>query len=426
MTPNTLSAWLERLESQHPVEIELGLDRVAAVAANLDLLEPNASVVTFAGTNGKGSCIATVEHMLLQAGRSVGVYTSPHLIRFNERVRICGRDVSDEDLCRAFEQIEAARGNISLSYFEVATLAALYLFAATELDVLLLEVGLGGRLDAINIVDPKIAVVTSISIDHVDWLGDTREKIGAEKAGIFRANIPMVCADPDPPRSVVDRAAELQMDCYFIGQGFSWSDEGTSWCWNGTDQAGKPAQLRAISKPGLHPDSVSAGLQVLLLLGLDSDPSMWAANVPHLNLMGRNQTYNIDGVEIICDVAHNPSAVDYLFRRLSPLGPEQSTLAVFAAMSDKDIHGMIAPAAGRVDGWYLCGLPQSSRAASEAALCQTFGELGIEPMAYCSDVASGFDSARSQLNAGDRLLVFGSFLTVAAAVQALSGELEKI
>ncbi|MEE4661273.1 MAG: Mur ligase family protein, partial [Halieaceae bacterium] len=292
----SLDAWLDYLLTLHPRNIELGLERVASVAERLALLTPAPTVVTVAGTNGKGTTTTLVEALALHAGKRVGVYTSPHLLRYNERIRVNGLPVDDRQIVAAFEVIEAARGAVPLTFFEFGTLAALQVFAAQPLDVVVLEVGLGGRLDATNIVDPDIAVITSIALDHQEWLGDTREAIGAEKAGILRTGVPAIIADRDPPDSVLQRAAELQCPVE------RWSD-----------------RFQSPLQNGLRPENVFAALAVARRLGIH--PGDAAAEVlAGVTVPGRLQRTSLQGRPVVLDVAHNPHAAAHLANNLDGMG----------------------------------------------------------------------------------------------------------
>ncbi len=424
--PESLPDWLKKLEAQHPVEIELGLERVGSVARAMGLTEPAYRVVTVAGTNGKGSVVAALEQILLHDNVHLGVYTSPHMLRFNERVRVDGVDVSDEQLCHAFAQVERARGCTSLTYFEFTTLAALVIFSEQSVEIAVLEVGLGGRLDAVNILDAEIAVITSIDIDHVDWLGSDRDVIGGEKAGILRAERTLICADRNPPDSVRRRATELNCSSWYIGQNYTLERGQTGWFWHGTDVTSAPLHLFLLGQPGLHADSVAAAIQVSALLERGYVPETLPSIVAELRLPGRAQRVQMQGREVWLDVAHNPAAVEYLFNTLLCNYSAESTIAVFAAMSDKDIHGMIAPACDAVDYWYVCDLAEVPRAYAGEGLAEILTTLGVRGVESRDSVSSALSAACQTALPGSRIVVFGSFFTVAAALAALEPESERL
>jgi dihydrofolate synthase/folylpolyglutamate synthase len=397
MAAKSLASWLDRLESLHPEEIELGLERVSAVAHSLGLLPFPATVVTVAGTNGKGTTVAVLSALLQRAGRSCCVYTSPHLLRYNERVRMGGQLASDSQLVAAFEAIDRARGDISLTYFEFGTLAALYLFHRARADVVILEVGLGGRLDAVNLVDPDIAVITSVALDHESWLGDDREQIGYEKAGILRAGIPLVVADLDPPLSVRSRAAELACDSWYVGED----------------------DLRIAAGSSQRPENVAAARRVAHLLGVDVEDSELSGLLADCGPAGRLQQLEIGGHPIVLDVAHNPAACDNLATFLAGNPVPGRTFALFAALSDKKIHAMIRSCQKQVDGWCVTGLPGVGRALPVSELADELRRCGVHINSEHNDPAAAWHSAKNSLRTGDRLVVFGSFYTVAAILPLL-------
>ncbi|AOS98601.1 Bifunctional protein FolC [Microbulbifer aggregans] len=407
-----LQSWLERLERLHPTEIELGLSRVASVAETLGVQKPAPRVVTVAGTNGKGSCVATMEALLLAGDHTVGAYSSPHLLQFNERIRIDGQEVSDSALVKAFEAVDAARGATSLTYFEFTTLAALWLFQRAGVEVALLEVGLGGRLDAVNLVDADVAVITSVAIDHEAWLGSDREVIGREKAGILRAGSPFVCADPEPPLSVSSAAAGLAAPACFIGRDFT--VEGDRYQFGDLALALPPVSL---PRP-----SIAAAITALKLLGSlpAGGESAIRAAIESIRLPGRCQQLTWRGRQLLLDVGHNPAAAAYLARWLDDHPVSGRTVALVAAMSDKDLQGLFRPLAGRVAHWHPAELPGNDRAASVEMLWEALQQVGVP-----AEVVDRHDSAVGEaltplvdaMDDGDRLLVFGSFFTVAEVLQ---------
>ncbi|MFO1317024.1 MAG: bifunctional tetrahydrofolate synthase/dihydrofolate synthase [Burkholderiales bacterium] len=421
--PATPAGWLAYLETLHPKPIALGLDRVRAVRARMDAAIA-CPVVTVAGTNGKGSTCALIESMLRCAGYRTGLYTSPHLLRYHERVRIAGREATDDDLLAAFNAVEDARAPdagdpVPLTYFEFGTLAALWLFARAGLDALVLEVGLGGRLDAVNVVDPDVAVVTSVAIDHVDYLGATREDIGREKAGIFRARRPAVCADPAPPATVIATAERLGADLVLIGRDYGATSEGTQWRYRGPrgDRYGLPfPALRGACQLA----NAATALVVLDLLHARLPVAAGAVRDGLLNvaLPGRFQVLPGRPATVL-DVAHNPHAAHALAAALGDMGYFPATIAVFGMLADKDIDGVVAQLRSRVDRWHVATLP-GPRGAGAARLRDALAAAGVDAAAVRAfdDVAGALAAAREAAGEADRIVVFGSFLTVAAALRA--------
>ncbi len=414
----TLDEWLTWQEAAHPSAIDLGLSRVQKVASALGVLAPGATVITVAGTNGKGSCVAAMAAMLKAAGRTFGAYTSPHILKYNERVQLNGVDASDEQLCSAFHAIDQARGETSLTYFEFGTLAALYLFSQEPLDYWLLEVGLGGRLDAINIVDPQLAVITSIAIDHVDWLGDNRESIGYEKAGICRQGIPLVCADPSPPASVVGTAQKLACTTYFLGKDFGFDEAPGTEChiWG----QGYRYSLDGINLPKA---SVSAAVQALQILkAFDVEQSQLVESIAGLVLPGRMQTFYVSGKTVILDVAHNPAAMSHLAQQIKQRYPNKKMIVVLAMMQDKNIAESIAAMCELTSRWYLTTIQKCFRAAKASDLCHQLCQ--VEVAANYEVYASIRESLQVAINEasdeGDIILVTGSFFSVSEATAYLS------
>ena len=426
--PATVDAWLAYLETLHPKAIALGLDRVRAVAVRL-CAAITCPVITVTGTNGKGSTCAMLEAILRTAGYRVGLYTSPHLMRYHERVRIAGADATDAQLLAAFNAIEDARLDaldaqgmpVALTYFEFGTLAALWLFAQAGLDVLVLEVGLGGRLDAVNIVDADVAVMTSIDIDHVDYLGSTREAIGREKAGIFRPGCPAVCGEPNPPASVVAAAAAIGAPLLVAGREFAATAEGTQWRYRGPrgERFGLPfPALRGAYQLG----NAATVLTVLALLHERLPVSGGALREGLLTVVLPGRFEVLPGrPTIVLDVAHNPHAACALAGALGDMGYHPETIAVCGMLADKDIAGVIAAIRPRVDRWMVATLP-GPRGAQAAHLSEVLVGAGVERSAVRTFDAIGdaFAAARAQAGEADRIVVFGSFLTVAAAKSALS------
>jgi dihydrofolate synthase/folylpolyglutamate synthase len=422
-----LADWLARLEALHPTEIEMGLGRVSEVANRMGLLDlasdSSRNIITIAGTNGKGSCVATLEAMACAQGISVGAFTSPHFLHYCERIRVNGVPVADELVCEAFEAIEQARGEISLTYFEFGTLAALEVFRQQGVNILLLEVGLGGRLDAVNIIDSHIAVVTSIDIDHEEWLGSDREVIGAEKAGVFRADRPAICADPNAPASIARVAAETSADLWQKGERWDWQQQSNTWSWRGQALSGETISASDLVVPSLPLPSVAAALQVAALLGWPLDTVVPV--IGNLSLTGRAQILEAEGIPVWLDVAHNPAAAKLLAERLASNPVQGQTYAVMAVMADKDIDGLLSPLLPLIDSWYCCGLPGNPRAALPNSLAQDAQRMLTatgtqQPVTICDTVASGLRQALALAQEGDRVLVLGSFFTVAEAITTLS------
>jgi len=413
---SSLAEWLVWLETLHPRKIDLGLERVARVAANMQLLTPGYGVITVAGTNGKGSSVAMLESILSSAGYRTACYRSPHLLRYNERIRIAGKDVDDAALCAAFESVESARDGTSLTYFEFGTLAALNLFSQSVLDIAILEVGMGGRLDAVNIVDADAALVTSIDLDHSAWLGTDREAIGHEKAGIFRAGRPAVCSDPEPPDSVYRQAQTVTADWYAPGCGFDWTATERGWSWRSAGKVFHDLPLPAL--PGTHQLQNAAGVLMVLTALADRFPLRRTAieqGLATVALAGRCQILP-GAIETILDVAHNPGAAKQLALVLRDREVRGRTRMVLGMLADKDVAGFTAVLSPVVDEWYLATLP-GERGLSGMDLQQRISTRdGTGTTQLFQEVASAYEKARADANDGDRVVVCGSFLTVAKAL----------
>jgi dihydrofolate synthase / folylpolyglutamate synthase len=423
--PTTLDTWLSLLETRHSKAIDMGLDRVRAVKERLGLAF-DCPVIMVAGTNGKGSTCAMLESVLLQAGYRVGLYIKPHFLHFNERARINGEMASDETLIENFAAVETARGDVSLTYFEFTTLAIMRLLSRANLEVVILEVGLGGRLDAVNVIDADVSIVTNVDIDHTDYLGDTREKIGFEKAGIFRTGRTAICSDPVPPQSLIDHAMEIGADLWLFGRDFNYSGDKQQWNYGGRNMRrnslGYPS-LRGANQL-LNASAVLAALESLR----DRLPvsAQEARNgLVMVELPGRFQV--LPGrPTVILDVAHNPHAAATLAQNLDNMGFHRYTYAVFGSMHDKDIDGVIAHLKGHVDHWNVTDLPLP-RAATAEQLKEKLLAAGIasssEPDAEKSvqsfpSPAEAFANAISRAGENDRIAVFGSFFTVAGVMAA--------
>ena len=418
MSARDLAAWLVHAERLHPLGIDLSLERIGAVLARLDLVPPPFPVLTVGGTNGKGSCVAFLEAMLGAAGRRVGAYASPHLLRYTERVRIAGAEVEPEALADAFARVEAARGDIALTYFEFGTAAALVAFRTAGIEVAVLEVGLGGRLDAVNALEPRASIITGVALDHQDLLGHDREAIAFEKAGIFRAARPAVCGDADPPASLVERARALGAPLTVIGREARFAVHREAW-----DLVTPRAEHRALPLPGLSGAfqfrNASCAIAALDALSDElpvPEPAI-GDGLRRARNPGRCERLAIDGgrLELLLDVAHNPDAAAALARELASSRCAGRTLAVFGVLADKDATGIARALSGAVDQWFAAGL-EGPRGRSGAALAAALDGAGVAPVAACHDVAAALVAARSASRAGDRIVVCGSFLTVGAAM----------
>lgn len=412
MPARSLAEWLEYIERIHPKSIQLGLDRVAKVRQALGR-SSRAVLFSVAGTNGKGSTCAMLEAILLAAGYRVGLYTSPHLLRYNERVRLDGAPVGDPLLCAAFNSVEGARGDTALTYFEFGTLAAWEIFANETLDAVILEVGLGGRLDAVNVFDCDCAVLTGIAIDHTDYLGDTREAIGTEKAGIFRAGKPAIVADPEPPRSVLEQASRIGADLRLIGRDFGYRAEQKQWTFWGP--RGRRAGLAHPSLRGVRQISNACAA----LAALDAmRPRLPVAmqdirdGLVQVELPGRFQV--LPGrPTVVLDVAHNPQAASVLADNLADMGFYPETYAVLGMLRDKDIAGVVRAMKKRVSAWFVTDLSVQRGAGADtlAGAIYAAGNTGEVPR--FKSPREAYAAARDRASENDRIVVFGSFHTVA-------------
>ena len=414
----TLDDWLAHCERLHPKHIELGLERVRAVAERM-ALRFDCPVFTVAGTNGKGSTCAMLEAILQQAGFRTGVYTSPHLVRFEERCRIRGEAVDASELIAACARVEGARGDIALTYFEFTTLAILAVLARAGLDAVILEVGLGGRLDAVNLIDADCAIITSVDIDHAELLGDTREQIGLEKAGILRTGRPAIVSDPMPPQSVIDRAQAIGADLWLAGRDFNYSGDKQQWAW-----AGRGRRYAGLAYPALR-----GANQLLNAAGVLAALEAMRARLPVtaqavrlglalVELPGRFQV--VPGQPaLVLDVAHNPHSVAALALNLDAMGFFPTTHAVFGAMADKDLAAMLTRMDPVIDRWYFTDLPLP-RAASGAALQAAWQGVSRRRDAAAQAFATpqqALQAAAASATPADRIVVFGSFHTVGGVLQ---------
>ena len=420
-SPQTLDDWLAHCEQLHPVAIDMGLERVKVVADRMGL-QLKCPVITVAGTNGKGSTCAMLESILRQAGYRTGVYTSPHLVRFEERLRIGGETVDAAELVASFVTVARARvenAEVSLTYFEFSTLAILDVMAHSNLDVAILEVGLGGRLDAVNIMDADCAVITSIDLDHMALLGDNRESIGFEKAGIMRAGRPVVVSDPVPPKSVLNRAKALGADLWQFGHDFNFSGDKQQWGW-----AGRGRRYSGLAYPALRGANQlvnAAGVLAALTALRDKLPVTAQAvrnGLAFVELPGRFQI--IPGQpQLVLDVAHNPHSVAALAANLDAMGFFPTTHAVFGAMADKDLGPMLARVNPLIDKWYFTDLP-TPRAESAANLQAKWRAQNTRTDVVCANFANPVTALQAAIDAAepaDRIVVFGSFYTVGGVLQ---------
>jgi dihydrofolate synthase/folylpolyglutamate synthase len=412
-----LDRWLEYLERLHPAPIDLGLERVAAVRSRMALTLA-APVFTVGGTNGKGSVCAYLEAILREAGFRAGLYTSPHLLRYNERVRIDAAEVDDARLVQAFERIERARGDISLTYFEFGTLAAALIFAQARIDVAILEVGLGGRLDAVNIFDADCAIVASVDLDHMQLLGDTREAIGREKAGIFRADVPAVCGDFDPPSTLTEHARALGARLLLIGKDYGYAADAVQWRYWGP--RGKRGALPYPAMRGTH----QLGNAATAIAALDELKPRLPVGVQAIRMglatahqPGRYQV--LPGrPAVVLDVAHNPHAARALAGNLAQHRGFRRTLAVFSMLADKDIGSVVAQTRHAIDAWYVAAI-DTARAESAATLARLIESLDPDkPIELFGSIAQAYRAACDAADDDDRILAFGSFHTVAEVLAA--------
>lgn len=408
MQLSTLSEWLDWIGSVHKTEMDLGLDRIREVAKKLNLLPVSCPVFVVGGTNGKGSVVAGLESIYMAAGYRVGVFTSPYVFKHNEEVKVNREMASDEALCQAFAKIEAARDKITLTPFEYHTLAALIIFQAAKPDVLVLEIGLGGRLDAVNIVDADVAIITSIGIDHVEWLGDTRETIAIEKAGIFRHGKPAVCGDQDPPSTLLLAAYDTQVEFYQQGRDFSFTENKESWTWQ---KGNEPPVI--FNRNNLLTQNMSTVLMAVDVMQnkLPVDKAAIRQGLHDVQIIGRMQQFDGDIIEIF-DVAHNPHAAHELSKRLSERKVSGKTVAVFSMLSDKDITGTLLEMRQEIAEWYVAPI-HIKRGASEEQIKTAFQKSFVQHMTTFNSLLEAYQAAKIHTKPGDRIVVFGSFYVVA-------------
>ena len=412
-----LDSWLSWQETLHPRAIELGLARPRGVYRRLQPLREDTAVITVAGTNGKGSTVAVIESVLGALGVSVASFTSPHLFRYNERVRVDGAPVSDRELIEAFQEVESARRDTGLTYFEYGTLAALTVIARRGPAVAVLEVGMGGRLDAVNLIDADVAVITSIALDHQAWLGADRDAIGREKAGILRSGRPLVLGDRDPPGSVLKRAADLDVPTLRLGQDFEHRREGDHWSFSGTH--GHIPMLPGERLAGPLIDNASCALEALSQLDRTwlERPQQVARGLARVTLTGRLQVLPGDP-EWIVDLAHNPDGAAALAAYLKTRDAAGRTIAVFGMLADKDIGGVVEVMADDVDEWIVTGLP-GDRGATAGEIAAQAAVAGAGLLREAESVDEAVALARATARPGDRVLAFGSFYLVGPVLESL-------
>lgn len=406
----SLQDWLDYQLALHPSEIDMGLARVKQVADRLNLCHfEKGKVITVAGTNGKGTTCAMVESIVREAGKSVGVYSSPHMLKYNERVRVNGQDLADDQFVLAFEEIEQARGDVSLTFFEYATLAGLYLLKLAQVDLVLLEVGLGGRLDATNLVDADIAVITSIDLDHESYLGNTREAVGREKAGIFRKDQLAIIGEPNLPESVTSYASELGTQLCCVGKEFDYhvATDSNQWQFDGSQLT-----IASIALPALPLPNAATTLAIIEKAFPDITPDIIGQGLEKARLTGRLESVSTQP-SIILDVAHNPHAANYLVKQLSRIKASDGvgrTFALCGMLADKDISGVLASVSSEVDEWYL-----SSLDADRSASADELAALMVPDSRYqtFNSLALAWQALKPQLSVNDMVIVFGSFYTVA-------------
>jgi dihydrofolate synthase/folylpolyglutamate synthase len=419
----TLTEWLEWQEQLHLSSIDLGLDRVQAVAKQIQLDKLDMPVISVAGTNGKGSSVAMLDSIYREAGYRTGCYTSPHLIKYNERICINGNQASDDDICEAFTAIDKARGDISLTYFEFGTLAGAYLFHKHNVDVAIFEVGLGGRLDAVNLWDADLALITTIDIDHIDWLGDDREQIGVEKAGIMRHGKTVVCGDTNPTSSMASEARRIGAKLLQQGKDFTWKQADSRQSWNYFDVA---KNCHTFSLPALRGSFQLNNAATVITAVLDFQETLpvtdeqISSGLINTKVTGRLQKLG-EHPELLVDVAHNPQSAQALAGYLKGNPIKGKTVAVFSALIDKDLEGILAPLTPYFDAWHLIPL-EGPRAQDTLVLSDKLQAVGIKSPIDCHKSTSNvIKTLQKAMNSEDRVVAFGSFLVVSAFIQGLNG-----
>ena len=421
----TLDEWLSWQESLNPKEIDLGLERVSRVLHRVGHNNHfDCPLITVAGTNGKGSVVAYLEAIAMAGGYTTCTYTSPHLLRYNERIRIDGSEIDDKSLCAAFERIDQARGEEQLTYFEFGTLAAIDLFMAAKPDLVIMEIGLGGRLDAVNIMQPSVAVITTIAIDHTDWLGTDRETIGLEKAGILRAGCPAVCGDFDPPQSVINHAVKSAVELKLIGHDFRVEPRTETWALLANDSSLDELPMPALAGEFQLANAATAIMALKSLHGFTTAVDAIKQGLRDVRLPGRFQIIRQQPV-VIVDVAHNLQAAESLQSQLKAHDCAGRTRAVVAMLVDKPVADVIKAVSGEIDCWYTAGLESVPRGLSAAHMADAVERLASDvKLSAASTVASACEQALAAAADNDRIIVFGSFYTVAEALRffALPGQ----
>ncbi len=414
----TLHEWLAWQEQLHLSSIDLGLERIRIVAERLDILNPPFPIISVAGTNGKGSSVAFLHAMLTAQGYKTGAYTTPHIVHYNERIAIAGKPASDSLICQAFEKINQARGDISLTYFEFGTLAAVLCFIEQKVDIAILEVGLGGRLDAVNLWDAELALITTIGIDHVDWLGNNRELIGREKAGIMRVNRPVVCGEANPPHSIIEYADKIHAKLIRYTQDYNYQYSDKQWSWQGLGityqdlplpalQGDYQFQNAAMVITGLHASTIAI------------DESSIRNGLQQAYVAGRLQKIQ-DQPEILLDVAHNPQAAQELAKYLQKNKIKGKTRAIFSILNDKDVEAVVLSMRSVIDEWHLIEL-DDPRATPIKQLESQLNHLGLQIFTDYSSFAGILNSVKSYSQPNDRLVIFGSFLLISGITSVSSG-----
>ena len=420
MPAKSLAQWLAWMEETRPEhEIDFGLERIRQVGERLSLLKPAPFTITVGGTNGKGSTLAVLEAILLAAGYQVGLFTSPHFLHFNERIRINGEPVRDDWLCDAFDKINSGRQTTPLSYFEFATLAAVDCFARAQVDIALMEVGLGGRLDATNVIDPDVAVITTVALDHQEYLGFSIEAIAREKAGIFRRATPAIYGADQVPVAVTQMAERLGATLYCRGDQFDLVKGQTSWRWQGVDGQGQTVTLSDLPVPAVVIDNAATALQALQLLPIAVSCDALASGLARVAVTGRFQKMMLpnargEPIEVRLDVAHNPQAADMLRHRLHEFPVTGKTHAVVAVCKDKDYMAVVDCLADCVDQWYLAQFDSPRALPVEEFTRQVVARA--YPATGYQDVIEALNQALAHSQPGDRVLVMGSFMTVGAVL----------
>lgn len=415
--PEDLAGWLRYIEAQHPKSISMGLDRVSTVKERMGL-DPQFPIIIVGGTNGKGSTCAMLENIYHQVGYRVAGYSSPHILRYNERVRVNLEELDDETLTAAFAAVEAARRDVQLTYFEYGTLAAMWCFMRQKVELAVMEVGLGGRLDAVNVFEPDCAVVTTVDIDHIEFLGNSRESIGFEKAGIFRKHVPAICGDLSPPQSLVEHANNIGADLQLRNRDFKLDRHADRWDFKGA------ALMHDLPLPALRGefqlDNAACALAAIEAMQgrLPVNRSAIEAGLKSVSLAGRFQVV-AQHPQILLDVTHNPHAAHALAENLRRTRPEGKTIAVFAMLADKDIAGVIAALKSEIDSWYLSSVDHV-RSASVSQLVETFNQINADASLACFEsLSAAFRRACLDAGKNDRIIVFGSFFTVAEVMHVL-------